>query len=79
MYLRSLFEANKNIRDPRQQKASYVEIVGRGQSNHLGCRLYSRRRKIYWRNGSTLTHTMRQQHLEVGLFWGYSSAKLEKC
>jgi NADH dehydrogenase (ubiquinone) 1 beta subcomplex subunit 9 len=27
MYIRSLFEANKNIKDPRQQRAS-----------HLGCR-----------------------------------------
>ncbi|PBP19703.1 hypothetical protein BUE80_DR009490 [Diplocarpon rosae] len=27
LYIRSLFEANKNIRDPRQQRASHTEAV----------------------------------------------------
>ena len=30
MYIRSLFEANKNIKDPRQQRASHP---GRGNSH----------------------------------------------
>lgn len=71
MYLRSLFEANKNIRDPRQQKASCTETSGWAQSDFTEYRLCSRRQRIYWRNGSTLIHTMRLQHQEVRLFYAH--------
>ncbi|CCU74994.1 NADH dehydrogenase 1 beta subcomplex subunit 9/Complex 1 LYR protein [Blumeria hordei DH14] len=46
MYIRSLFEANKNVHDPRRQKAMI---------NYHGH--YLKRQKIYWRPGSTQIHT----------------------
>jgi len=33
MYIRSLFEANKNIKDPRQQRASLTKL----QDGEIGC------------------------------------------
>lgn len=66
LYIRSLFEANKNIRDPRQQRASSPRETTQSYNLIRFHRPYSKRRRICLRNGSIPTHTVHLQHQEVG-------------
>ncbi|EAA63007.1 hypothetical protein AN3467.2 [Aspergillus nidulans FGSC A4] len=68
VYIRSLFEANKNIRDPRQQKVRDMTFAAADRSveEHSltsTVRSYSERPKNYSKHGSILIPTVHQRPL----------------
>jgi NADH dehydrogenase (ubiquinone) 1 beta subcomplex subunit 9 len=65
LYIRSLFEANKGIRDPRQQRVGLKNGLLEKRTYFASARRCSERPKSYWRNGNTLTRTTRPRHQEV--------------
>ncbi|KAJ2902292.1 NADH dehydrogenase 1 beta subcomplex subunit 9 [Zalerion maritima] len=60
MYIRSLFEANKSVTDPRMQRDSDADM-GFWMSN----RNYSRKLRNYWNTGSIPTPTSLRQRREA--------------
>lgn len=66
MYIRSLFEAQKNVHDPRLQRASYLIGLKREvYTDSVICRPYSKRLRICLRSGSTQIHIAHLLLLEV--------------
>ncbi|POR36895.1 Uncharacterized protein TPAR_02896, partial [Tolypocladium paradoxum] len=71
LYIRSLFEANRNVADPRQQRVGSTNL-GKGDdctteedADHIDVRPCSQRRRSCWTAGSTQIRTFRQRHPEV--------------
>ena len=59
-YIRSLFEANKDAREPRQQRVSHkrpFSSLSWGQVSENITRYFYKRQRHCWRNGSTPTRT----------------------
>ncbi|KND93293.1 hypothetical protein TOPH_02168 [Tolypocladium ophioglossoides CBS 100239] len=71
LYIRSLFEANRNVADPRQQRVGSTDLGTKGHctmregADHINARPCSQRRRSCWTAGSIQIRTFRQRHLEV--------------
>lgn len=68
MYIRSLFEANRGVQDPRAQRVrDHIPTIV-GISLTLERRLFSKKPRTSLRNGSIPIRTFHLVHQEVGLY-----------
>jgi hypothetical protein len=84
LYIRSLFEANRNVTEPRQRRVRptltpHISLGTRKKAQLTPDRPLYRRRKRSWRNGSTRIRIVHRRRLEVSLIGGRDGLGRDGC